>query len=319
MSASAILVAFMLVLGGGRGPTSQPADELPAAGIWPTEKMVESMVRRTALEAAEAYDLTDEQYRQVESQLLDRWPRFLSENRKEIQPLLNEYLEARMAFEPPTEEQMKAWAEKALPVAERFEKQIEAGNKEIQKLLTPLQRVKFETETLKVKAGLELFRQRLQSWQRGDFEPREVWDPPEPAGAGGPWEAQNAESPGGRRRPPGPVEQELDAWDRYVAKFIETHGLNEGQRRTTFSILREVKQRARAHRDLYAQDIYELERMIRAGRPVDEAKVRSEAERLYGPIDELFAELQARLSAVPTEAQRRAATQPASDKPKNEE
>ena len=98
---------------------------------------------------------------------------------------------------------------------------------------------------------------------------------------------------------------------RYVADFIAGHRLNEGQQRAASSILREVKDPARAHRDRNRTDIQRLEQAMDAGREQDEAALKEELARLYGPIDARFTELATRLNRIPTESQRRTATQPA--------
>jgi hypothetical protein len=294
------------------GQTEQSgAPEPVLEGFWPTERMIESMVRRTALEAAQTYDLDEEQRRKIESQMLERWPRFLREHRRNLQPLLNDYLEASMGPEPPTREQMQAWATRALPLAEKLQEHIEAGNREIRSLLTPLQRVKFDSESVEAGAALEAIRERVSRWHRGDFTAAEMWQPPPGIVAPSKPQAEGTPAPPVQLAPLDPIEVELDAWDRYVADFIAAFKLDDGQQAAATSILRELKVRARAHRDFHRIEVLELERAIAAGRDADEAKVHAETQRLYGPIDAMFAELERRLATVPTQAQRRAATQPA--------
>jgi hypothetical protein len=241
--------------------------------------------------------------------MLERWQTFLRDNRRELQPLINEYFEARLSVEPPTREQMQAWAKRARPMADRVRKHIENGNQEIRRLLNPLQLVKFDSESLGMKAGLDALQDRLREWERGEFTAEQFWQPPpgyKPVNSDD--APENSQAP---KHPADQIEVELDRWDVYVADFIAAHGLDESQQRTATSILREVKERARAHRDRHRLDIAKLERSIAAGREEDQDQVQAELERLYGPIDDLFTELQERLSRVPTDAQRRAATQPA--------
>jgi hypothetical protein len=311
--AAAIALVFVSAAPGGAvGQTEQPGEPEPVLeGLWPTERMIESMIRRTALEAAQAYDLNEEQHRRIESRMLERWPKLLREHRRELQPLVNEYLEARMSPEPPTREQMQAWATRALPLAEKLQEHIEAGNREIRSLLTPLQRVKFDSESVEAGAALEAIRERISRWHRGEFTAAEMWQPPPGFSAPSRQQGQGPAPPPAQAAPPDPIEDELDAWDRYVADFIAAFKLDEGQQTAATSILRELKVRARAHRDYHRIEILEYERTIAAGREADEAKVHAEAQRLYGPIDAMFAELERRLATVPTQAQRRAATQPA--------
>ena len=303
------VLMLVLALAGPRVSEPPGEPEPGPQGLWPTERMIELMVRRTALEAADRYELTDQQYRQVETQMLERWTKFMGANRADLQPLINEYVEARLSVEPPTREQVRAWASRALPMADKLRRHIETGNQEIRRLLTPLQRVKFDSESLRMKGSIEAWHERLHRWQRGEFAETEFWDRP-----------VGYEARGGRHMPttgpasqgpPDQIEVELDRWDRYVADFIATHRLDEAQQRAATSILREVKDRARARRDRNRLEIQRLEQAIDAGRKQDEAGLKAELACLYGPIDALFTELGARLNRIPTESQRRTATQPA--------
>ena len=79
-------LAVMLAAGQAQAPaTTQPQtqDEPAMEGLWPTERMIESMIRRWALEAADTYELDDGQHRQVEATMLERGTRMLRENRRE--------------------------------------------------------------------------------------------------------------------------------------------------------------------------------------------------------------------------------------------
>jgi hypothetical protein len=312
MNVPRMLTLLMAVAGplSAEPPAPEPEGAEPVLdGFWPTERMIEATVRRTVLEAGARYDLTDEQQGRVEAQMLERWQTFLRDNRRELQPLVNEYFEARLGVEPPTAEQMQAWAKRAMPVADKVREHIETGSEEIRQLLNPLQRVKFDSESLGMKAGLDALQDRLQSWERGEFAAKELWQPP--PGYRAPTSGDPARK--GRRPapPPDQVEIELDRWDVYVTNFIATHRLDESQQRAATSILREVKERARAHRDRHRLDIAELESAVAAGRQDDKHQVQAELKRLYGPIDDLFTELQQRLGRIPTADQRRTATQPA--------
>ena len=84
--------------------------------------------------------------------------------------------------------------------------------------------------------------------------------------------------------------------------------LNEGQRTTAVSCLSELKQRAIAHRDRRREDIARLEFRIEhnaaSDAPLDELK--KQLSELYGPIDDMFKELQTRLELLPTAEQRAA-------------
>jgi len=114
-----------------------------------------------------------------------------------------------------------------------------------------------------------------------------------------------------RQAHPDQVALELDSWDRYVADVIERFRFNDGQQQAARSILKEMKDRALAHRDRHREEITRLEEKLASGNPDDSDALENELTRLYGPIDEMFRELFARVEQIPTAAQRRAATQPA--------
>ncbi|HUU82413.1 MAG TPA: hypothetical protein VM243_02810 [Phycisphaerae bacterium] len=303
------------------GPPASRADSPQAAadepdaqeegaleGIWPTERMIESMIRRWALEATEVYELDDEQQEQVEARMLDRGTRFLRENRRDLQPLVNEFFEARLAVEPPSPEQVQEWSSRALPVFDRIRTEIEEANDDIRPLLSPAQKARFEAEAAKMKMGLDGMRTQIAQWKEGEFAKRDWWDPPRKA------EARPTSQPVLARdgvRVPDQIAMELSAWDRYVARFAETHQLDEAQRRTAKSVLDEVKERARAHRERHEDELFKLERQIALPKAEQAGDVVKELERLYGPIDKLFRELEERLNRLPTQTQRRAASQPA--------
>ena len=300
-------------------PPAQAPDQAEAkpeqvpSGLWPTERMIESSVRRWTLEAARLYELGDEQQELVEAVMLERWSRFLREHRPDLQPLVNEYFEARLAVAPPAREQVEAWASRALPLFEKIQEQIEAGNEDIRPLLTGPQRVEFEAQVREMRAGMEAYGQRIARWRRGQYAEREWWDPPR--GLAGQPTTRPAEARpdylGAALEPPDQIAAELQAWDRYVAEFIALYRLDEGQCGAALSILDEVKQRAIAHRDGYRTEVQDLERQIAASRPENVRAVARELQRLYGPVDQMFRELEERLRRIPTHAQHRAASQPA--------
>jgi hypothetical protein len=95
-----------------------------------------------------------------------------------------------------------------------------------------------------------------------------------------------------------------------VSDFIAKYALDDAQRGAAASMLQEMKERAVAHRDRHRTEVTQLERRLAAGRPEDADRVAGDLQRLYGPIDDMFRELQQRLQRIPTQAQQRASTQP---------
>ena len=304
-------LAATLAVGQAQAPaTTQPQtqDGPVMEGLWPTERMIESMIRRWALEAADTYELDDGQHRQVEATMLERGTRMLRENRRELQPLVNEFFEARLALGPPSQEQVQGWAARALPVFGRIREEIEAANDDIRPLLSPAQRARFEAEALKMTLGLEGMQRQIAEWERGQFAVRDWWDPP-PKRAAPP--TSQPVMTRGDIEVPDQITIELEAWDQYVANFIEANQLDQAQRAAALSFLQEVKERARVHRERHRDELFDLEQRIASPQGKEAGDVAQALESVYGPVDSLFRELSERLSRLPTQTQRTAASQPA--------
>ncbi len=287
--------------------TTQPGAHDAPASFWPTDAMIETLLRRWSGAAAEVYALSPGQHQQLEAQLLDRWPKFLRENRSEWQPLLNEYLEARIAGQPPSSEMMRAWAHGGLPQLDKLRRFVEEGNDQFAALLDTRQQALFATDRSRLTRELEVFQTRLQTWERGEFRVQEWQDltRPAPTGRGTP---ATSSQPTTEPQPADEFEAEMAAWDEHVRDFIVRYELDEGQRKTAESILGEMQARARDHYHYHRVRIAAMEELIRYPKlQTTEAEIRSELVQLYGPIDDMFAELERRLALIPTEAQKRQA------------
>jgi hypothetical protein len=290
-----------------------PSDAVPAEGLWPSPKLLNLMLQRWAEEACEEYDLDGEQRAKVREATVKRFESFLTENRSQIQPLANEFIEMRMTLEPPSKERVQAWADRALPVFEKSRDKIRESNDEFRKVLRPLQRAKFEIDALQMNAGMAIAEQKLKGWKEGEVDKDVFWEPL-------PAERRQRREERRKRRADGaqsveavspktPADQivaELDRWEKYVADFVLMYNLDEGQRTTALSCLSELKERAITHRDRRREDIarleYRIEHNAADDAPLDELK--KQLSELYGPIDDMFKELQTRLEMLPTAKQR---------------
>lgn len=285
--------------------TTQPVLSPIPEGFWPPEQMVETLLRRWAAAAVKTYDLTPTQHRELETQLLERWPKFLNENRSDLQPLLNEYLQARIATESPSAQAVREWADRALPQFEKLRRFIAEGNEKFAARLTTRQREKFETDQAKLTTELETLQTRLQSWKRGEFQEQQWWDLTRSRRTD---PQANAKERGGELEPANEFELEMAAWDRFVSAFIEQYRLDDGQRATAESILTEMKARASDHYRSRRVSIAAMEELIRHPRlGTTEAEIETELIKLYGPIDAMFRQLERRLLLIPTQAQKRRA------------
>ncbi len=292
-------------------------------GFWPTERMIDLMTRRWADEVASRYSLDERQQGVWADKMADRWTRFSREQRERMEPILSEFIEMRLEMTPPSVEQVRAFADKASPAFDLFRDELVAGGKELRELLKPGQRAKFDTDMMGMTAGLETARKKLDLWQNGEFNERDFWDPPSSVreerraaqkaaegsdAEGGDAAVATAVQEGDAAGEPAPdqIELELDSWQKYVERFIRMYKLDDPQTATAKSILKELRERAIAHRDAYRQEIADLERRIAEhdGTQEELHDLETRIADLYGPIDKLFEQLKTRLDGIPTQAQR---------------
>jgi len=288
----------------GAPDADEPSDTRAADALWPTPELIEFQLREAARMRAEQYALTEQQHARLESVLLERWPKFFRENEDDLRPLLTQLVEARTSPEPPDPERVARWADNALRMWGRIETEIAQSDEDISRLLNDQQRDQFRRDREEMRTRLHAVRQTLSNWKRGGFKPGDAWDrPPQPTAKA------NKRGPADRRPEPAgdPVENEVEAWTRYVQDFCSNYQLDRMQREAAYSILREMQQRALAHRDRYRNEIADMENKIATDGDADRDEIQARLARLYGPIDEMFQELDRRLAALPTSAQLRKA------------
>ncbi len=301
-------------------PPMQPdphADPKLLDGFWPTDHMIELFVKRSIDEATETYDLRPEQAATIQQNMVTRWTDFMHENRTDIQPLMNEYASANLAQAPPTPEQVSDWAARATPVYRLVLGKLLEGEFAFRSALDADQQAIFDEHRVERRASLERFQSRLRRWSVGKFEEKEWWNPegqtmPEGLDPTGRWFAQiktNDEKSDRFKRAaieqfPERVKNEFGAWEQYVRNYCDHFELDQSQRNTAMSMLREMLNRAFDHvykrRDLIAK----LEAKIANPEGVDPEKVEQNMVELYGPLDTMFRELSARIERLPTKNQR---------------
>ena len=287
----------------------------PPEGLWPSPKLTNLLLVRWADQIGREYELDDEQREKVRDTVVDRWAPFLEENRKAIQPVVNEFLEMRLDLAPPEKSRVAAWAERAKPVFDSLRAEIGEGIDDIRPVLTPAQRARFELRAFQFGAAMTLAEMKLQAYQTGNFDPKELWDPP--GHHRSEHDKRDPDVPRAKDETPdstvAPEETdqitlEIRGWERFVTDFSETYSLDPGQRNAAASFLAEMTRRALAHRDRRQGEITELERRIADfnGSDADRGSLTGRLVELYGPIDEMFTELKQRVEALPTRSQRAA-------------
>ena len=306
-------------------------------GIWPSQKLMHSMLTRWADTISDEFDLNDEKRQEVRKAVVNRWRPFLNENRDTIQPLFNEFLEMRLAAEPPDDDTVRRWAERALPAFRKLQAQAGEGTAEFRELLPPDKRASFEVKAIQLGVGLGVAEQKLKQWQQGIIQPDEVWTPRrsqrrarakakkkalESVQSAAPVDVTSDGKAEPDEEQVDQVAEELGRWDKFVADVIQRHEYDKAQQTAAHSFLDELKHRAVAHSDRRKEAIVQIEYRIRHNTGTEEEMASIEAllVELYGPIDELFKELQTRVENIATTSQKNLAAEKArKGEPKQDE
>jgi hypothetical protein len=93
----------------GYGEPPHPGN-MPPAGFWPTEKMMDGFINRITDELGRIYGFDEDQVWNTRDSIKARFPQWMQEHRAELQELTNQYLESVFADEPPTPEEVAEWA-----------------------------------------------------------------------------------------------------------------------------------------------------------------------------------------------------------------
>ena len=272
------------------------ADRSGSGGFWPSDRMLDYFVKRASRDLAEEYELSDEQLGQTETQMLSRWPKWIKKNQQTIQPLFNEMIEMRINPDPPDSAAVADWAKRALPIFNEFRDQIEQGNDDFRAVLKPRQQARFDAQRLVFAMGLDVTEKRLKRWRQGKVEPTEVWDAPGRDQRRKRRATQLAEEEQGARP--------IDRWQAYVDQFILRYQLDENQAESARSILAEIRTRAQKHLATIADQLTTIDRQRKGATSDTRVALNEQRKKLQKPVEELFDELQRRLEALLTSAQR---------------
>ncbi len=318
--------------------------DVPPAGFWPTERLLDHLIDRITDEMAGIYGFDEDQLWNTRDTLKARFPVWLQQNRPQIQTLINQYMEAVTAGEPPTPEEVADWAARAQPLLDEFTSLVDETTEEMRGYLTDEQQVILDGQRAAMQVGMNYMRQRLATWKDGGYAWQTEWPrsdafraqeqerrkqfereaeraklqamglPPDTGtapGAGGAAAAGEGATPGAKPvTPTRPASGTKDEWATYVENFIKRYQLDEAQQNSAHKFLRNQQEL----RDRYLQkrltDVKTLEDRQKAAKSDDEKEqVRAEYERLNKPIERYFQRLKERLETLPTRKQRATAAQ----------
>ncbi|MBW7906840.1 MAG: hypothetical protein LC135_02500 [Phycisphaerae bacterium] len=137
--------------------------------------MLNSILERIADDMERDYDFDFEQRDMALELLREYVPRFMNENRAEIQKLTNMYLEALLNDEPPTPEEVAGWAQRVLPLMERFQNLGETMAEDMRGFLTDEQLIRLEGNLEAFRTGMRIGTTHMQNWADGNYDPATEW------------------------------------------------------------------------------------------------------------------------------------------------
>jgi hypothetical protein len=315
-------------------------------GIQLTPQLLDSLLDKAARRLARDYDFDEYQHEQVRQLLHERVPEFLRQHQEQLQGLLNDWLEATAAEQPPDPEYAADWAERALPIVEAFKGMVGGLSEDMREFMTDEQQVLLDGYLAAFETGTRFATNRLQVFKEGGFDPEIHWPRSKqfkkidrvemqqlrremegsrlvamegPRGA--PNQSVAEAAPPGEAKlvadettaAPQPIAKttkaEKDEWTRYVEAFIHRYQLDDEQKQKAYALLEQQLHR-REHYELgKAPEIERIKSMYeKAGTDAKKlALAESAYQKLNKPRERMFEQLKQKLETLPTRAQRRAA------------
>ncbi|MFQ5806862.1 MAG: hypothetical protein ACE5I3_10470 [Phycisphaerae bacterium] len=299
-----ILLAAPLALaqedrGDERARARPEEDEPLTLGLQLTPALLNSLLDKAAERLAKDYHFDEYQHEQMRQLLHERVPKFLRQHQSQLQGVLNEWLEAVAAEQPPDAEYAAEWAQRTLPMVEEFQGLVGGMAKGMREFMTDDQQVLLDGYLAVIDTGTRAANNRLQVFAHGGFDPERDWPgyrhvrrrSPEEilelrhdmeyARAEAVERSRQARSQGGAaavppsdaelvadalasppRPGPGPdkkVKNDKDEWTRYVEQFIRRYQFNDEQKQKAYSFLQQQLDR----RERY---------LLRKGREIEHIK-----------------------------------------------
>lgn len=319
-------------------PKRKPA--VPAAGFWPTPRMMEHLLDRLVdQKMAPSFGFDEEQTYVTQEILRERIIPWLNDHRAEIMCVTNDFLEAWLDGEPPDPEWVAKWSQRALPLLDQFSDVVEEVSDEIRPYLTEEQETILEGHLAAFRVGTSFTARRLGVWSEGGFDPATDWHrspqykPAEAdrhrevsvavaeaqaevgyrprVGATGGAAPAAGDAPGqpaartGRQTPARPP----DAWARYVDDFVRRYALTPEQQARAYKTLHALQEQRDRYLRRNERRFAEAEQILRHS---DSPRERAQAERVLAEraktLDHKFTMLKDKLEKLPTRKQRLAAT-----------
>ena len=251
---------------------------------------------------SERYAFTEAQRRRFQSSTYAELGAFVLKNHKVLWGQTKDFVSMRSSGQPFTAEMIARQTRESDPLLADMRERLDRMVESLEKTMTPRQREILRRDMESVLRRREFADRLRQHWADGGWEPKDWGLEKDPAYAN--WRPDPRQQQLVRRRAAIRAARERrervqavdeTAWERYVRQFVEKYRLDEAQSRAAYSILRELRARARDYKDTHRAEIAHLPRYRLADEPIGQ------------PLRRMYEELKARLQPIPTAAQRESA------------
>jgi len=282
----------------------------PAAGTKTevTQATAEMIMNEAVKNIARRYNLNEAQRQKTDEIMKRDVNKFLKEHEAQVWPIIRDLM--GNGFQPPQNpDDVKRIGQAAAPLFKEVQKAILDGNREWRQYLTPEQQKMHDYDLGEMDKQFVEAEKNLQAWAEGKprgglFQPPSMdKSPPTP-----PLPAP------GLPTPPAPPEPELEIFvreslfDTYVEDFIKQYQLDPGQIETARSILAEYKQKAAAFKEANRAELTKVANDLKAAMDSKDrdrvAQAETDRKKVLQPAYEMFGEMDERLKALLTSAQK---------------
>lgn len=315
---------------GGEASRGERAEE----HFFPPERVIRWFLTETSRRVGREYEFDEYQQQLAQEAITDNMLKFIKEHETELKPLVNEFFDATYGDTPPDADFVASWAERALPMLDKFRGALNETADSMRDFMTEEQEMRLDGSLAALDAGTEIITQRLHGWADGGFDWEHDWSGSRkaqlieiernrelkarmdearsvrlnPSGAAAGAAANNRGKTGAGSAPP----EKKDEWDAYVESFITRYELDDRQTQQARLLLESQKE----HRDQYLrQKGAEMEAIEKKfAKAENEEQVRAaeaEYQKLLRPISTIFDVLKKKLDKLPTRQQRAKAAEKA--------
>ena len=304
-------IVILLHCGGaGVAVGDSPQPVTPPPGAMPANfPSLEQIMERACHNIGRRYNLNDEQLAATLDLMKGEVYKFLAANHDEVWPLIRDLATTQLGVKPDAldTDRLQRLGKGALALLEKAKKAIFDGNKEWAKILTPQQKAMHEFDLEEMEKQFDAIKENFENWAEGVPTEQGIF----PAPKYYPHQPPRPDQPDeGIPKPPKPEVSEitLGLFETFVEEFIRDYKLDKAQAGTARSIMREYQEKARQHLRRHKQDFKQIAADREKAHKAKDRKAIAAADQreqeLRKPIQESFGQMEERLKALLTAAQR---------------